>query len=102
MISEATESNEPLQFTPRELNIIASMMLSNLTDDGEITFAEGYKFKMFFNTILDNAVNRADEMREVIAELDEWEKEHAEELKDFDPVKAAEELSAEVGKGYLS
>ena len=82
------ESDMKVPYTARELNSIASAILSSLTDAGEVDMELGLKMKMFFNTVISATLTDRETCDEILAEVEEYEKSIG-----FDIVKAATEIA---------
>lgn len=93
-MSEMIFSKEPINYSPDDWNNIASIVLSDLTDSGEITFTEGIRMKEFFNTVMEMAACHRNDCDEIIKQVHEWEKEHMPAAtEDWDVLKAAQAVT---------
>lgn len=86
MNDENIFSDEPIMYSSRQLNELASAILSDLTESGAISFEDGLGMKQFFNTLMDLIVNDKEECDEILEAIKEIYKNNSME----DILKAAE------------
>lgn len=93
-MSNAIFSKEVIEYSVNDLNTIASIILSDLTDSREITFDEGLRMKEFFNTVMEMIIYHKEDCDDILHSVQEWEKENMPAVSDdWDILKAAQTVT---------